>query len=137
MPDAEILIFRSWPSRVYDCFGQQPDGTYSQLAWLPTVGPTSWLLWGMVARQLSSVPDDISWDRDELARALGVNARSQHGWTIARTLKRLCSYRLLERERSVFLVRVTAPPVGHGSLDRLPADVQLLHSNLFGLRYDR
>src|SRR5207253_2680263 len=34
----------------------RPDRTYSRLAWLPIIGPSSWLLWGTIATQLRAQP---------------------------------------------------------------------------------
>ena len=135
MSDAEILIFKSWPHPVYDHFGQRPDGTYSQLAWLPTIGPTSWLLWNIVASQLRAATDDITWDCDDLARALGIAPANRHGRAVPRVVKRLRCYRLIDRHGSILRVRTTAPPVGRGALERLPADIQVLHARIFGDRH--
>lgn len=115
----------------YDQFGQPPDGTYSRLAWLPALGPTSWLLWTTIASQLAEANGDVVWSRDDLSAALGLKPRNRHGWTIARALMRLRNFRLVALTEGVFYVPMTAPPVTPGIFDRLPSDVQRLHLETF------
>ena len=134
MSDGQLLEFCAWPNPTYDPFRHAPDGTLSRLVWLPTIGPTSWLLWGTITTQLH-LTDVVRWDRDQLAEAHGVRRRTQHGWTLTRTLKRLQLFRLMDHHNGIYRIRTTAPALSRGALSRLPADVQQLHANVFGVRY--
>jgi hypothetical protein len=131
MCDADLIVFRTWPHPRCDRLALAPEGAYSRSAWLPTVGPTAWLLWGSVVAELDHAAE-IALDADELARSLGVNA-GRHGRTIPRTLNRLCQFRLFDHHSDgVYRVRMNAPPVSRASLRRLPLEVQHLQAELFG-----
>lgn len=127
MDDPEILTFEPWPDPIIDTIGQHPEGNLSRLAWLPTVGPTSWLVWGTLAAQLRA-DAAVSWELVALAQAHGVNRASGRNGVMRRTLARLEQFRLaapLESDR--YLVRLCAPPLRRTQLDRLPAFVAQLH----------
>ncbi len=61
-----------------------PDGHYSRVCWLPVLGPTAWVLWATVARDLA-VSHVLVRDVDELTHALGLG-RPQR---LLKALKRL------------------------------------------------
>lgn len=61
-----------------------PDGDYSRICWLPVLGPTAWVLWGTIARDLDNNAPAV-YDIDELTDAIGLG-RSQR---LVKTLKRL------------------------------------------------
>lgn len=127
----DLLVFLPWPDPAYDPFEQPPAGAFSRRAWLPTLGPTSWVLWGLLADQLAMV-HQVGWQQDDLAIALGLGPKQAR---LSSTLKRLCKFRILSRDDSVFGVRMTAAPLTTNGLARLPADVTQLQSGIFGLNY--
>lgn len=69
----DLVIFRPDESHLegfLPSFGT-PEGVYSRTCWLPVLGPTSWVLWGTVARELDDTGPAI-YRHDELTRALGL-----------------------------------------------------------------
>ena len=127
----ELLTFEPWPDPVIDGFGQDPDGTYSRLAWLPQIGPSSWLVWTTLAAQLRREPS-VSWDLTALAEAHGLHRGDGRHGMVRRTLARLCQFRLLDAaDANRYVVRLSAPPVGRRQLERLPRFVIELHRNIF------
>lgn len=135
MTVSQLLVFEPWPDSIYDHYGQSPTGPFSRAVWLPTAGPTSWVLWGLLAEQVAT-HGSVTWHRDDLANAVGVNLRRyRHNDVLARTLERLCKFRLLDQPGDVYRVRLSAPPVTGRSLDRLPDHVIELQSQVFPVRY--
>src|SRR5690349_12410373 len=87
MDTLDPLTFEPWADPTVDPFDCHPEGTYSRLVWLPTVGPSSWLVWGTLASQLRREAT-VTWDVTELAVAHGLQRGvGQHGM-VRRTLRR-------------------------------------------------
>lgn len=132
MDDTELLVFAPRPDPVVDPYRQDPEGTYSRLAWLPVIGPSSWLMWGTLACQLRREPE-IAWELATLAAAHGIHGGAGGGGMVRRTLNRLVRFRLLTPvDDRRHLVRMTAPPVTGRQLERLPDFVVELHHQTFG-----
>ena len=129
MDDLDTLTFEPWPSPDIDVFGEAVDGTYSRLLWLPTVGPSSWLVWGTLAAQLHRDPT-VTWQPADLAAAHGLAGTGRHS-PLARTLQRLARFRLLLDDGDLTLVRLTAPPLAERQLLRLPPFARRLHDQTF------
>ena len=127
----DLLTFEAWPDPVVDAFDQSPDAPYARLAWLPTIGPSSYLVWGTLAAQLRR-ERIVTWDLADLAAAHGMHRGSGRHAMVSRTLTRLVQFHLLsEHGPDAWLVRLCAPPVSRRSLERLPAVVAELHRRAF------
>jgi hypothetical protein len=137
MADTDTLIFRGWPNPLHDRYEQQPNGLYSRIAWLPSLGPTSWLLWGTVAAPLTIRTEDVIWDRRHLAAALGIDLQSRQNKTLPRTLDRLCQFGLFRHQDGIYLVRTSAPPRRARALEHLPPEAVELHTRIFGITHTR
>jgi hypothetical protein len=131
MDELQVLTFEPWPDPAVDHFDCHPEGTYSRLAWLPIVGPSSWLMWGTLAVQLRREPQ-VQWELGALAEAHGLQrGAGQHGM-VRRTLARLGQFRLCAPVDDTYhLVRLTAPPVTRRQLERLPSFVAEIHQQTF------
>ena len=131
MDDTDILTFEGWHDPLLDGFGPDPDGTYARLAWLPIVGPSSFLLWGTLATQLRR-ERTVTWELADLAGAHGLQRGSGRNGMVRRTLTRLVQFHLLvESAPDTWLVHLSAPPVSRRQLERLPAVVAQLHEAAF------
>lgn len=132
MDDLETVTFEPWAVPDTDVFGEPVDGAYSRLAWLPTIGPSSWLIWSTLAAQLHREPQ-VTWALDQLGLAHGLGHGTGAGSSVRRTLARLQQFRLLaaEEDQGHQLVRLTAPPVRPRTLERLPGFVRVLHDQTF------
>jgi hypothetical protein len=131
MDEQQFLSFEPWADPDIDQYDSKPNGTYSRLAWLPIIGPSSWLIWGTLAAQLRREPR-LDWELTALAEAHGISrGAGQHGM-VRRSLHRLNQFRLLDTlEDTEHLVRLTAPPVSERQLQRLPSFVAELHRQTF------
>ena len=131
MDAPDVLTFEPWADPVIDAFAQSPETPYSRLAWLPVVGPSSWLIWGTLAAQLRREAT-VSWELAALAEAHGLQRGAGRHGMVRRTLTRLGQFGLLAAvDEDRFLVRLCAPPVSTRRLERLPAPVAELHRQVF------
>ena len=64
----EVITFTPWTDPVVDRFEIDPSGHYSRIAWLPILGPTSWLLLGTISQHLAHEPA-VAWRLADLARS--------------------------------------------------------------------
>ena len=132
MDELQVLTFEPWADPTLDHTDCDPEGTYSRLAWLPLIGPSSWLMWGTLAAQLRREPQ-VTWELATLAEAHGIHRGDGRHGMVRRTLTRLAQFRLLAPlDDDHHLVRLTAPPVTARHLERLPAFVAELHFQTFG-----
>ena len=132
MHDLDLITFEPWADPVVDHHECHPEGTYSRLAWLPIIGPSSWLMWGTLASQLRREPE-VSWDITALAEAHGLQRGTGRNGMVCRTLTRLTQFRILSPLNEFrHLVRLSAPPVSRRQLERLPIFVAELHHQTFG-----
>lgn len=128
----DTIVFEPWIDEHTTAHPFEPvDGTFSRLAWLPTIGPSSWLVWGTLAGQLHHEPR-VTWRLEDLALAHGLGHGAGRTSLVARTLERLTRFRLLADTGEAMLVRLGAPPLHHRQLDRLPAFVGELQRRTFG-----
>jgi transposase InsO family protein len=110
------LTFEAWTDPA--ATGVDVESTYSRLAWLPLVGPTSWLVWGTVAAQLHQEPT-ITWTPGDLAAAHGISRAAGTNGVLARTLDRLPRFRIVTHlGEGRHLIRIAAPPLTNRQLDR-------------------
>lgn len=130
---SDIVTFVPWADPVVDPFGQDPNGDFSRLAWLPTIGPSAWLVWGTVSTQLRG-DAEVTWRIDELASAHGLGNGISRTAPIRRTLTRLTMFHitgLVEAEIQTYAIRLTAPPLRRRQLERLPAWVAEIQHHSF------
>jgi hypothetical protein len=132
MDELERLTFSPWPDPLIDPYGQHPGGDWSRLAWLPVIGPTSWLVWGTLTSQLQR-DSQVTWDLDELAVTHGLVGGTGRNSVVRRTIGRLCQFHTLAPPDGDgrYLVRMTAPPLSRRQLHRLPAYVAELQRQIF------
>jgi hypothetical protein len=131
MDDIETVTFDPWPDPAIDPYDQDPNGDFSRLAWLPLIGPSSWLIWGTLSAQLRRQPD-VAWTVTDLGAAHGLHGSTSRNGPTRRTLARLCQFRMLtDLTEDHFLVRMSAPPLGRRHLERLPDFVVGLQSEIF------
>jgi hypothetical protein len=130
---SDIVTFVPWADPVVDPHGQDPNGDFSRLAWLPIIGPTAWLLWGTIAAQLRR-DADVTWRLEDLATAHGLGTSVSRNAPIRRSLTRLDLFGLVgpvEADGEVYAVRLTAPPLRRRHLKNLPDWVAELQAQTF------
>lgn len=113
---------RAWPGPD-DADNLDPTGSYSEMFWLPHLGPSTWLL----ARRVLLLPGP--WDKRLLATALGIGAVGLNS-TLERSLERLVKFRLAAAVDDRLLVRVRWPRLPERLLAKLPEEFQTAEEGL-------
>jgi hypothetical protein len=135
MPEPMPTVLERWRAPT-DVYNQPVYGQYSVAAWLPTLGPTSWLLWGTLASQVYVNGVGVTVDLVEVARNLGVGQPGRHGWALTKSLRRLSAYKIarpVASDERTLMVRIFAPPVTMRLYEKLAPDAQDLHLETFGV----
>ena len=98
----------------------------ARAAWLPAIGPSSWLLWHTFAAAIANA-DTATWATTEFARAHGIGVP-----VLDATLRRLTQFQLITPGYDDFwLVTPGAPPLWPSRLRRAPSQVKALHARTF------
>lgn len=126
----------SWPPRpiAFESWldpegGLDVTGDYSRAAWLPTIGPAAWLLWGTVAGRLVRLPR-VEVAVGELARAHGLSTGA-----VPPALDRLVRFGLAATPRAgLWRVRCQCPLLHETVLGRNPARYQAIGTPAAGPR---
>ena len=133
----EVVTFTPWTDPVVDPYGIDPSGHYSRTAWLPILGPTSWLLLGTITQQLA-VERAVTWRLADLARDHGIGRPDRPGFIVVRSLRRLEYFGLLRFETiDRALIRTSMAPLGERQLRRSAPHVRQLHDEIYGLAQRR
>ena len=129
----EPVRFEPWLSRFDGITKVQ--SAYARLGWLPTIGPSSYLIWETLATQLHR-NDSVTWNLEDLAAAHGLNGGTGRHCAVRRTLERLQMFRILNpRPDGSCQILIWAPPLSSRSIQRLrpqiAGPVNELHRRLF------
>jgi hypothetical protein len=127
----EVVTFKPWIDPVIDHFDIDPAGHYSRIAWLPIIGPSSWVILGTVALRLHA-DQSVTWQLSELARDHGLGRPDRPSLIVARTLRRLEYFGLIRFEApDVAQARTKMPPLSGRQLRRCASHVRVLHDQFF------
>jgi hypothetical protein len=129
----EIVTFEPWADPVVEHLDIDPTDNYSRIAWLPILGPTSWVILGTITTQLADEAS-VTWKLEDLAEAHGIGGHLGRSTSIlARTLKRLNQFGFIRAtDHGIVLVRTKMPPLTHRQLRRSASHVSQLHQDIFG-----
>lgn len=126
LPDR--LVLTAWADPLIDAVGHDPRSAYVEDFWLGILGPSAVWLLRRLARELEAAPDGCTVEVGELARSIGLAARTGRQAPMARTVDRLVGFGLAQRVSFDRLaVRHRVPPLSRRQLVRLPEHVQIEH----------
>ncbi len=105
------------------------DHPYYEVAWLPRIGPTSWLLWRTIGTRLAE-HGRAAWTTTDLAHRHGV-----HLPALVRTLGRLAKFRIIRpAEPGELLVPAACIPLRPRQLRDADPETRRLHAETFPTR---
>lgn len=123
-----VLRVVPWPDPVIDRLGFPPHSPYSELVWLPTLGPASTLAYRRLAGLLQQHPEGFDLDVADFARAMGLGTGVGRDAPVSRTLRRLALFELaVFHDDSTYAVRRRIPPAPGRHLRRLSPQLQRIH----------
>ena len=115
----------AWSDAVIDRLGFPPQSPYSELCWLPRLGPSATLAYRRLAATLAQRPDGFDIDVAELAHSLGLGRGTGAQSPVSRTLRRLADFDLARfADERTFALRRRIPPLSRGQLRHLSAELQ-------------
>lgn len=103
---------------------------YAELYWLSIIGPTTFLLGRRLAGMV--LAREFTIEAEELSLELGLGARWQPNAPLNRSLSRLATFKLAERESdTAWWVRLTVPMLSDKQVRRLPDRLRALHESTY------
>lgn len=119
------LIFEPWNDPKLRQ-SQPVVGTWSRTAWLPTLGPSSWLLWTELFSLTANGPATIT--ARDLGERIGISHRRIHS-----PLDRLDRFGIVrQRNPDHYGVRTAAGPLSPAMLRRRPDRIAGIQADTFG-----
>lgn len=131
-PDPMPTVLEHW-NHPTDMYNQSPNGQYAVAAWLPRLGPCSFLLWSTLASQVTINGAGVTVDLVAVAENLGLGLTRG----LPRSLKRMTQFRVAKpapADTPTLLVRTYAPPVPLHAFEQMAPDAQRMHLEIFGVR---
>ncbi len=126
----EIITFKPWEDPIVDQFDLSPTCYYSRLAWLPILGPASWVMLGSISLHLQHLPS-VTWRISDLGRDHGLGNPARPNHITVRTLAGLERFSLIHFEfPAMARARTKMPPLSPAQLRRAPRHVQLVHRQM-------
>jgi hypothetical protein len=125
---SETIRILPLPDAVVDTLGHDPRAPYPERFWLPTLGPTAFLLMRYIAHRFDRAPDGFTLDLGETSRCLGLGERYGRNSPMARSLGRMIQFDLATQcDGPALAVRRSVPPINRRHVRRLPPSAQEEH----------
>lgn len=127
LPHDGIVDVLRWPDTHATTHGHRIDDEYTELFWLPILGPTSTWLLRRLARGLLELPNGYSCNLSDLARSLGVSYSTNSG-AFPRALSRCVMFGMCQQiavvPRVTLTVRTHVPSLSRRHRERLPDELR-------------
>ncbi len=125
---AASLSVVPWPDPFLDGDGHDPRSPYAERFWLPTLGPSTYLLHRHAVSGLDRRPAGWVLDPLEVSMALGLGSTTSRSAPFGKALLRLVRFRQAEvRPDGALAVRLHLPPLSLRQVERLPTGLQAEH----------
>lgn len=128
---AAHLSILPWPDPFLEREGHDPRSPYAERFWLPTLGPSTYLLHRHLVGGFDRRPQGWTLDPLEVSMALGLGPTASRSAPFGKALIRLVRFRQAEvRPDSGLAVRLHVPPLSLRQVERLPAGLQAEHQRV-------
>jgi hypothetical protein len=125
---SETIRILPLPDPIIDTLGHDPRAPYPERFWLPTLGPTAFLLLRHMAHRFDVSSEGFTLDLGETSRCLGLGERLGRNSPLARSLARLIQFDLaVQHDDDTLAVRRVIPPINRRHVRRLPPSAQGEH----------
>jgi hypothetical protein len=125
----EQLTVRPWPDPLIESQGYAPRSMYTELYWLPILGPSSILAFRRLGSWAECYPDGLDVSTVNLAASLGLGTGRGANSLLAKTLRRLEHFDVLRSDMHSIQVRRALPPLPERLAQRLPEDLYRMHES--------
>ena len=128
---AASLSIVPWPDPFLDRDGHDPRSPYAERFWLPTLGPSTYLLHRHLMGGLDRTPGGWALDPLEVSLALGLGPTTSRNAPFGKALIRLVRFRQGEvRADGVLAVRLHLPLLSLRQVERLPPGLRAEHQRV-------
>lgn len=128
---AAQLSILPWPDPFLDREGHDPRSPYAERFWLPTLGPSTYLMHRLLVGGFDRRPQGWALDPLEVSMALGLGPTSSRSAPFGKALIRLVRFRQAEvRPDGALAVRLHVPPLSARQVERLPAGLHAEHQRV-------
>jgi len=129
--DGGTITLQSWDDPLTTA-GYPVQSRYTELFWLPLLGPSSLLLLRRTDQLLSVEAKPVTMGVAELAQSLGLGPTGRHGSLLVRTIKRCCDFRVARQVGDTTLeVKRKLAPLTDRQILHLPHALRQLHFGTF------
>lgn len=119
-----------WLDPKVDTTGFDALGEYTEMFWLPIIGPTSILALRRLCRWTDESPNGFRVTRENLAVTLGLGEATSRNSSLIRTLTRLVDFGFARREDDRLAVRRVVPVVPQRLTERFPDGLASRHDKV-------
>lgn len=117
-----------WSDAFLDRDGHDPRSPYAERFWLPTLGPSTYLLHRYLVGGFDHQPAGFLLEPLEVSMALGLGPAGSRSAPFGKALVRLVRFRQAEvRQDGALAVRTNLPPLSARQIERLPPGLQAEH----------
>src|SRR5438067_7621342 len=121
LADRPSLEVFAWPDSVIDTLGHDPHDSYCERFWLPSIGPSVYLLGRRFVVWLDANPDGLTVPLVPLSAAIGLGRGTGRNAPLIRSLARMVAFGLARVDPGDRLaVRRRWPPLTAARARRLP-----------------
>ena len=125
---AASMSLVAWPDPFLDRDGHDPRSPYAERFWLPTLGPSTYLLHRHLMGGFDRTPGGWTLDPLEVSLALGLGPTTSRNAPFGKALIRLVRFRQAEvRPDGALGVRLHLPPLSLRQVERLPPGLRAEH----------
>jgi hypothetical protein len=128
---ATSLSILPWPDPFLEREGHDPRSPYAERFWLPTLGPSTYLLHRHLVGGFDRRPAGWALDPLEVSMALGLGSTTSRSAPFGKALIRLVRFRQAEvRPEGSLAVRLHLPMLSPRQVERLPAGLRAEHQRV-------
>lgn len=125
--EAAVLTVRVWDDPVVAAHGYPVNSAYTELFYLPILGPSATLALRRLAFLANATPDGARIGIAELACSLGLGTGTGRNSPMVRTVNRLVSFHMARWQGDTLEIRGTVGPLTNRHLERLPRHLAAAH----------
>jgi hypothetical protein len=133
MPPSQLHL-TSWDDKAIEKRGYPADSGFTELFWLPVLGPSATFLFRRLNWLLETFPEGVTVEMDELGRELGLGTCESRHAPLPRAISRLVRFGLARRSAPGKLaVRRAAGPLSPHLLNGLDPVLREAHQRVISL----
>lgn len=133
-PTHPVVLVKPWRDPLVERWGFPVNSAYVEVAWLPILGPSATLALRRLGLLLTARPEGVEVDVRELATDLGLGNGTGRNSIMARTLRRLATFGMVQWRGDALEVRTVVAPLSARHAERLSPGAAAMHNAMVRLQ---